>query len=285
VRFESDDRYIVGPNRDDSGSARYHETLPVASLRFEATRDLALYVSAGRGFETPTLNELSYRPDGIGGLNFALRPSVNDSVEAGAKARVAGGLLTAAVFQTRTRDEIVTATNVGGRATFQNAGRTRRDGFELGWQHETATHWRTELAYTWLDARYRDSFCSPAPCVPGNIVPPDSRIPGIARQALFAAFGWVPPEGWRAGAELRALGSIEANDRNTVSAPGYAVVALHAGYVKRWERWEFNAFARIDNLFDRGYVGSVIVNEGNGRFYEPAPGRNWTIGVGGTYRF
>jgi iron complex outermembrane receptor protein len=275
----------VGVNRDDSGSARYSQTLPVASLRYEATRDLALYVSAGRGFETPTLNELSYRPDGVGGLNFALQPSVNDSVEVGAKARVAGGLLTAALFQTRTRDEIVTATNIGGRATFQNAGRTRRDGFELGWQHETANHWRTQLAYTWLDARYRDTFCSPAPCIAGNTVPADSRIPGIARNALFAAFGWVPPEGWRAGAELRALGNIEANDRNTVSAPGYAVVALHTAYVLHWERWEFNAFARVDNLFDRRYVGSVIVNEGNGRFYEPAPGRNWTVGAGGTYRF
>ena len=50
----------------------------MASLRYEATPDLALYTSAGRGFETPTLNELSYRADGIGGLNFALQPSVND---------------------------------------------------------------------------------------------------------------------------------------------------------------------------------------------------------------
>jgi len=285
VRFSSHDLYIAGPNRDDSGNARYKKTLPVTSLRYEVTPDLALYTSAGRGFETPTLNELSYRADGVGGLNFALQPSVNTSVEVGAKARLAGGLLTAALFQTRTRDEIVTNTNVGGRATFQNAGRTRRDGFELSWQHETADHWRTQLAYTWLDARYRDAFCSPSPCSAGNTVGAGSRIPGIAKNALFASFGWMPPEGWRAGAELRALGRIEANDRNTAGAPGYAVVALYAGYVKRWERWEFNAFARVDNLFDRRYIGSVIVNEGNARFFEPAPERNWTIGMGAAYRF
>jgi iron complex outermembrane receptor protein len=285
VRFSSQDHYIVGANRDDSGSARYRQTLPVASLRHQAAPELALYASAGRGFETPTLNELSYRSDGVGGLNFALQPAVNDSVEVGAKAKLAGGLLTAALFQTRTRDEIVTDTNIGGRATFQNAGRTRRDGFELAWQHETASHWRTQLAYTWLDARYRDAFCSPSPCTAGNTVAAGSRIPGIARHALFAAFGWVAPEGWRAGAELRALGRIEANDRNTAGAPGYAVAALHAGYVERWQRWEFNAFARVDNLFDRRYIGSVIVNEGNARYFEPAPGRNWTIGMGAAYRF
>jgi iron complex outermembrane receptor protein len=285
VHFDSRDRYIVGTNRDDSGNARYSKTLPVASLRYQATPDLALYGSVGRGFETPTLNELSYRSGGASGLNFALRPSVNDSIELGAKARIAGGLLTAALFQTRTRDEIVTDTNAGGRATFQNAGRTRRNGFELGWQHETANHWRTQLAYTWLDATYRDAFCSPSPCAAANTVAIGNRIPGIARQSLFASLGWVPPEGWRAGVEMRALGRIQANDVNSASAAGYAVAALYAGYLKKWERWEFNAFARVDNLFDRRYVGSVIVNESNLRYYEPAPGRNWTVGLSGAYRF
>ena len=272
VRFESDDRYVRGANGDDSGSARYRQALPVAALRYAATPDLNLYAAFGRGFETPTLNELSYRPDGRAGLNFALRPSVNDSIEVGAKARLAGGLLTAALFQTRTDDEIVTATNSGGRATFRNAGRTRREGVELAWTHQSADHWRTQLAFTWLDARYLDAAIG-------------QRIPGIARQSLFAAFGWMPPEGWHAGVELRALSRIAANDANSANAPGYALAALHAGYRRRWQHWELNAFARIDNLFDRRSIGSVIVNEGNARYFEPAPGRNWTVGAGAAYAF
>jgi iron complex outermembrane receptor protein len=36
---------------------------------------------------------------------------------------------------------------------------------------------------------------------------------------------------------------------------------------------------RVDNLTDRAYVGSVIVADSNGRFYEPSPGRTFTIGV------
>ena len=102
---------------------------------------------------------------------------------------------------------------------------------------------------------------------------------------MFASVGYVPPEGWRAGAELRVLSRIETNDANNASSPGYAVAALYAGYVKRWERWEVNAFARIDNLFDRRTIGSVIVNEGNARYFEPAPGRTWTVGAGASYRF
>ena len=63
------------------------------------------------------------------------------------------------------------------------------------------------------------------------------------------------------------------------------MAALQAGYVQRWAGWEWNAFARVDNLFDRRTVGSVIVNESNGRYFEPAPGRNWTVGAGATYAF
>ena len=272
VRFESDDRYFRGINGDDSGAARYRRALPVAALRYAVTPDLNVYTSFGRGFETPTLNELSYRPDGRAGFNFALQPSVNDSVEVGAKARIAGGLLTAAAFRTRTDDEIVTASNVNGRATFKNAGETQRDGFELSWMHETSGHWRTQVAMTWLDARYRDPAIG-------------QRIPGIAKQSVFASFGYAPPEGWHAGAEVRALSRIFANDSNSAGAAGYALAALHAGYRKQVDRWELDGFVRVDNLFNRRTIGSVIVNEGNARYFEPAPGRNWTVGGGAAYRF
>src|SRR5690606_21265092 len=151
VNFRSDDHYIQAGNQDDSGSLRYRKALPMGALRYQATPDLNLYVTVGRGFETPTFNELSYRSDGLAGLNLALQPSVNTSVEIGAKARLGNSLLTAALFQTRTQDEIVAADSLGGRSTFRNAGRTLRKGFELSWQGELARHWQGVLAYTWHD--------------------------------------------------------------------------------------------------------------------------------------
>jgi iron complex outermembrane receptor protein len=38
-------------------------------------------------------------------------------------------------------------------------------------------------------------------------------------------------------------------------------------------------------LFDKQYAGSVIVNEGNSRFFEPAPGRTWAAGLTGAFAF
>ncbi len=284
VRFNSDDHYINDGNGDDSGSVRYSKALPMAALRYQATDDLNLYATVGRGFETPTFNELSYRADRLPGLNFALQPSVNTSVEVGAKARLGTGLLTAALFQTRTDNEIVAADADGGRTTYRNAGRTRRNGFELSWSGEVARDWQGYLAYTWLDARYRDSFYD-GEQTPANLVPSGNQIPGIARQSLFAALTWAPPQGWRAGIEGRYLSKIYVNDHNSEAAPGYFTAAVHAGYLWRWQDWTLDAFARIDNALDRHYAGSAIINAGFGRYYEPAPGRNWTAGMNVSYQF
>lgn len=277
VAFRSRDHYIAPGNGDDSGDARYRRALPVAAVRYQPDARTSLYASYGRGFETPTLNELSYRPGGLPGLNFGLAPALSDNAEAGLKTDLAGGQLTAAVFRVSTRDEIVSAGSTGGRATFRNAGRTRRDGVELGWSAGFAGHGRAQLAYTWLDARYRDDA--------GGAIRAGHRIPGIARQSAYAALGWAPPQGWQAGIEARYLSRLYADDANAAAAPGYVVAALSAGYISRIGDWELNAYARVDNLFDRRYAGSVIVNESNGRYYEPAPGRGLGVGLGATYRY
>ncbi|MBY4899073.1 TonB-dependent receptor [Cupriavidus sp. AU9028] len=270
VRFSTGDRYVQGANGDDSGGVRYDQWLPVAAVRYRATPTLNLYASAGRGFETPTLNELSYRPDGAPGMNFNLRPATSTSTEVGARQQLAGGLLTAALFQIRTDDEIAVASSSGGRTTYRNAGRTLRQGLEVGWSGSPGGHWQAQFAYSFLDATFRDS---------------ESRLPGTARHALYGAVGWQPPRGFRAGAEVRVLSATFVDDANSDRAPSYAVAGLWAGYVLPLGRWTMTAFARVDNLFDRRYAGSVIVNESNGRYFEPAPGRSGSAGVTLSYAF
>jgi iron complex outermembrane receptor protein len=39
----------------------------------------------------------------------------------------------------------------------------------------------------------------------------------------------------------------------------------------------------VDNLFDRRYVGSVIVDETSARYYEPGFGRSFTAGISATF--
>jgi iron complex outermembrane receptor protein len=274
IDFESKDRYIVGANPDDSGSANYGATLPVVGASFAIVEGLRVYASAGKGFETPTLNELSYRPGGLSGMNFGLQPARSKSFEVGLKSRSAAyGDWTAAVFRTNTEDEIVTLTNAGGRTTFQNAGRTRRNGFELSWSKDYFQHLRARMAYTALDARYSE----------GNL--DGARIPGLAKNTVFASATWAPPKGWRGGVEWRGLSRVMVNDANSDAAAGFGVASAFVGYATRLGVWDLEGFARADNLLDKRYSGSVIVNEGNSRFFEPAPGRTWMVGLSASVPF
>ncbi|TNA54085.1 TonB-dependent receptor [Klebsiella pneumoniae] len=278
VWFDSNDYYITPGNGDDSGDASYHKWLPAGSLKYALTDAWNVYLSAGRGFETPTINELSYRSDNQSGLNFGLKPSTNDTVEIGSKTRIGNGLFTAALFQTNTDNEIVVDSSSGGRTSYKNAGKTRRQGMELGLDQQFGESWRLKAAWTWLDATYRTNVCDDASCN-GN------RIPGIARNMGYASFGYQPEQGWYAGSDIRYMSEIMANDENTAKAPSWTVVGLTTGYKWSYGRMDMDLFGRIDNLFDREYVGSVIVNESNGRYYEPAPGRNYGIGLNLAWRF
>ncbi|EPK6498540.1 TonB-dependent receptor PqqU [Klebsiella aerogenes] len=278
VWFDSNDYYVTPGNGDDSGDASYHKWLPAGSLKYAVTDAWNIYLSAGRGFETPTINELSYRSGNQSGLNFDLKPSTNETVEIGSKTRIGNGLFTAALFQTDTDNEIVVDSSSGGRTSYKNAGKTRRQGMELGLDQQFGDSWKLKAAWTWLDATYRTNVCGSSDCN-GN------RIPGIARNMGYASFGYQPEQGWYAGSDIRYMGDIMANDANTAKAPSWTVVGLTTGYKWSYGKMDMDLFGRVDNLFDRNYAGSVIVNESNGRYYEPAPGRNFGIGMNLAWRF
>jgi iron complex outermembrane receptor protein len=278
VRFDSHDFYVVGPNPDDSGRTSFSRTTPAAGALFKAGERWHFYANAGAGFETPTFAELAYRPDGATGLNFALQPAKSRGYEAGVKARPAEGWrFSAAAFRIETRDEIVTDTNVGGRSTFKNASRTTRDGVELALDSRLAGGWELAAAYTALDARFTQPFTSGTPPVP---VAAGSKLPGVPRSVLFAQALWRhAASGFHAAAEVRYSSRVFVNEANSDAAGAFTVVNLRAGWEQRREGWSAREFVRVDNVGDRRYAGSVIVAEARGRFFEPAPGRNYLAGV------
>jgi len=278
VNFDSNDYYVTSTDPDDSGNRRYHRWLPAAALNYAIDNSWNAYVSAGRGFETPTLNELSYRAADQAGLNLNLQPATSETVELGNKKRIGNGLLTAAIFQTDTKNEIVSDSSFEGRTSYKNAGETRRRGLELGLDQQFGESWRFKAAWTLLDARYRSNACGTESC-DGN------RIPGIARNMAYAGLAYAPDQGWYAGTDVRYLSDIAADDENDVKAPSYTVVGVNSGYKWLVQNWTLDLFGRVDNLFDRNYIGSVIVNESNGRYYEPAPGRNYSVGLTVSYAF
>jgi iron complex outermembrane receptor protein len=277
VKVDVSDNFLG--NGDDSGALKFSYTNPVLGVRWRAASNWTLHASAARGFESPTLGELAYRPDGTSGFNTALKGQTSRQAELGSKWRGGALDIDAALFWIDTENEIGVATNAGGRSSFQNVGRTRRYGAEAAASYRISPALRTSANVTLLNAEYRDDFliCSAIPCTtPNTPVAAGNRIAGTQRLIGAAEIGWrpgvVPGE---FALEVRGQGSTPVNDSNTDAAGGFALVNL------RWSaNWAvtgsgtLQTLLRVDNVADRPVVGSVIVNDANGRFFEPAAPRS-----------
>lgn len=276
VTLSNEDHYIRSGNPDDSGSMDFGFVSPVLGLKWRPAADLTLHASASRGYESPTLGEVAYRPDGASGFNTDLSAQTSRQIELGVKWRSGGWGIDAAVFDIHTQDEIGVASSNGGRSTYRNVGETQRQGAEVAAQWRATPTLRAQLAVTVLHATYQTGS------IAGN------RIAGTQPASGFAALAWQPWSNGEWGLEWRAQGRTAVNDANrdtvTVGGTGFAAgwSTLGLRYLHRVAlsaRDSLELLGRIDNLTNRQYSGSVIVADANGRFYEPAPGRNGLASV------
>lgn len=292
VHYKSKDNYLS--NGNDSGKTDYSKVLPSAALSWQILPELMAYVSYAKGFETPTFTEMAYQTDiSKSGFNFDLKPSTSDTYETGLKSQNGLGDFTLAVFQTKTKNDIVSAGSLDGRSTFRNADKTLREGVEFAWNKKL---WRDLIAtasYTYLDATFDANVpekLNQDGKVLASAIPSGNVIPGIAKNQAYASLAWQPSHGLYGGLDVQYMDKVYVNDTNTDAAPSYSVTSANVGYTWMVDDWKIISFARVDNLFDKNYAGSVIVNDStqirvNGqmvpakRYFEPADGRNWSAGL------
>ncbi|EPF6521794.1 TonB-dependent receptor family protein [Acinetobacter baumannii] len=292
VHYKSKDNYLS--NGDDSGKTDYSKVLPSAALSWQILPELMAYVSYAKGFETPTFTEMAYQTDtSKSGFNFDLKPSTSDTYETGLKSQNRLGDFTLAVFQTKTKDDIVSAGNSNGRSTFRNADKTLREGVEFAWNKKLWRDLTATASYTYLDATFDENVPEKLDQdgqVLASAIPSGNAIPGIAKNQAYASLAWQPSHGLYGGVDVQYMDKIYVNDTNTDAAPSYSVTSANVGYAWMVGDWKIISFARVDNLFDKNYAGSVIVNDStkirvNGqmvpakRYFEPADGRNWSAGL------
>lgn len=275
VDFDVEDRFIVVGNPDDSGSRDYREDSFAIGGNYAVTSAWELFASSGRGYETPTLTEMAYKT-GATGLNTELEAATNRQHEWGIGYHPDEKLeLTLTQFLIDTENEIVVDQSIGGRTSFRNAAATERDGIELFGRHAVNSNVRVQLAIQSLDAIYSAGQWS------GN------QLPGVARAQYQLGVQWLPFANdvlqLDLGAQQRSR--IYTADNNQVYAPDYYSFDISARGTYAVQSLQFNWWLKLANLTDENYVGSVIVNQANGRAFEPALGRNVTAGIKLTHQF
>ncbi|MGQ3054785.1 MAG: TonB-dependent receptor family protein [Roseateles sp.] len=257
LRFDSTDRYLA--NGDDSGARDFSGLQPVAGVAWRPTEGQVLRLALGRAAESPTLTELAYRAQGSG-FNNELRAQRSQQVELGWEVRDGERRLALTAFHAKTRDEISVLASSGGRTVFTNAAQTRRRGLEAAAQLPLARDWRLDLTATRLLTRVTST---------------GQPLPGVPAAHGSAELRWQG-SGLDAGLSLQARARLPANDAGTAAAAGGALWGFNIGgqLAPEW-RWRL----RADNLLNRSTVASVIVNDANRRYFEPAAPRGWAVSL------
>jgi iron complex outermembrane receptor protein len=270
-------------NNTSSGSHAYQALTSMVSLQYYLSEVSNVYVSYGSSFDTPTLNQVTYNSS-FTGSNFGLNAATTKQVEIGFKSKLSkSAQIILALFNANTSNDIVVGASSLGRTSFTNAPKTNRQGIEASAQFILPHQFELNMAYTLLNATVKEAYLNNnAYVLSGN------RIPGVPNQGLFSELLWVKPnKSIEAAVEARVNGSMAVNDINSPSmATGYAVLNLRTMFRQEIAGgWSLSQFFRINNILNRSYVGSVIVNQTSSQFYEPAPTRNWLVGAKANYQF
>ncbi len=278
------------------GDITFNATNPVLGLTFHAQENMNIYANYGRGVETPTLAEMSYDASLNNTFNTNLKASKSDHYEVGIKwLPNSKSRLDVALFHVKSSDEIITATAVTGKTAFTNSpGGTTRKGLELAYQNQFNSSMKFNLTGTLINAEFNDgltysSFGNTRTVSAGN------KIPGIPNGTMFSSLQWSATDfqrnkyrqvlGTLATIEWVASGELHSRDDNaqTLKAGGYSAYNFRLAHRLDVNQITWTAYGQVNNITDKKYIGSVIV--GNSTPFEPAPGRNWMLGLNATARF
>lgn len=266
-----------------NGSISFEKTTPVVGIIWKADPSINFYANYGKGFETPTLIEMAFNSSSSAtGPNLNLKPSSSDNYEIGMKSFVGKNTrLNAALFVIDTKQEIIIASNAT-YSVYGNATQTKREGFELALDSQLENNIGFYGSYTYLDATFDTAYTSGI----GGSVNKGNKIPGTYKQQLYGEISWKFPDlNFKTAIEAKANSKVYINDVNSDAAPGYSIANIRAGFDQTLSNWKFGEYVRIENIFDKSYIGSVRVNDNNNRNFEPSAGRNYLVGFKATYQF
>ncbi|RPD45024.1 TonB-dependent receptor [Hymenobacter sediminis] len=269
------------------------EVSPRVALLREFGLGLSVYASVSSGFSPPTEEEI--RPSDAS-INRALQAERGTSYEVGARGQLWQERLRydVAFYDLRQRQTITTRTTEQGTQLFANAGSTRQRGIEAalsGWLWRTAGvgagsqalapsyGLRAFVSYAYNHYRF-GSYESGGNNFSGN------RLTGTAPHTLTTGLDFNERLGFYLNPTINHQARLPLNDANTEYAPGYWTFGSRVG----WRRelplgLGLDIFGGLENATNRRYSLGNDLNAFGGRYFQPAPGRNWYAGIQAGWRW
>lgn len=264
---------------DNSGSRTLDAFTGTAAASYFVSEAFVPYANVASAFETPTTTELANQPGGSGGFNDQLDPQRTRSFEVGARGRVGTRVeYNASGYLSQVTDAIVQFREVGGRAYFTNAGETSNNGLELGLSVQAIPALRVFGSFTYSNFTFKNYVRvngAEADTLNGN------RLAGVPRYFTRLGIRAEPLPGFALDVDHTLTSSVPADDDNAIWVDnwGAGVTNVRLSWFHAWTDFNVLPFVGVYNLQDKKYISSVTINGFGGRVLEPAPLRNFYIGV------
>jgi iron complex outermembrane receptor protein len=253
---------------------------------FSANRPLSLRLAAGRafdfgylyfsrtdGFSPPTLDEFRTNE---GSLNVDLNAEVGTNYEVGFSTGIANRVSAEINLFHFALDEAITSfTDERGTQLFHNAGETKQQGIELAVNYTPfrvstdEVHLSFYTSYTHYNFIYQDFQQRGTDFS-------DNKIPGAAPHSVNFEAKLILKNGLYLNLFHNYTDAIPLNDANDVFADSYHLLRAKIGY----ELKGFDVFLTGSNLLDQKMsFGNDLNPRFGNRYFQPAPGRNWQVGI------
>jgi iron complex outermembrane receptor protein len=268
LKFAVTDYFVRPGNPDDSGQKTDQYPSFALGVSYPLLPELSWNLNIGQGFETPTLTEMAYQSQGSG-LNLALKAARNQQLESGVKYQTENTQASLDLFYIQSRDELVIAQSIGGRTSYRNAASSSRRGLELYWQQQLSDHWQQRFSSTLLDSQFEAQ---------SNI---SRELPGVARVLHDWQLEYRPwqDDRWLLRTQLNYRGKLMIDDANSLSTPAVTLLQLDSRWQLDLQHSQWQLWLGLENALDKTYVGAVVVNQANGRSFEPGIPRQWVAGL------
>ena len=254
------------------------QLLPRFAMSIIPQRNLTIYAQLSKGYSSPTIAEI--RPS-AGGSVTGLQAEYGWNKEFGFKWSAQRGRLffSAAVFQFDLKDAIVRQTNAAGAEYFTNAGAVVQKGVEaeLNWVilnsvgNKKINLLQLNSAYTRNNFKFGDYQS-------GNANYKGNNLTGVPDEILVAGIQTEFLNHFYLNVNLNYTGTMPLNDANSAKASAYRLWQSKLGWKGRIRKKSFDVYMLIDNITNEQYSLGNDINAFGGRFFNPAPTRNFLFG-------
>lgn len=252
--------------------------MPHFAVNYRVCNPLDVRFCLSRGYSPPTTAEV--RPSD-NKIYKDLQPEHGWNTEAGIRLNTWHGRIAAdaSLFHYLLKDGIVSQVDSTANTHFVNAGKIKQVGFELksscvlitGNIFFRTVRWNS--SFTWSDFNYTH-YIKQGNNYSGN------RVAGVPRQVIINSLEIQLPLKFDLFIQHNHTAKIPLDDANNNFANSYNLLYIKAGWTKNIaNNYRLNIYCSVDNLLNQKYSLGNDINAAGGRYFNAAPGINFTSGV------